>query len=348
MSNNISPVTAVKPNIPAPNVQNVQPVKIDEPKQDAFVKSNKKATGIAMGGVATGGIIGILKEKLNPKNVPEEIINEYDSSNLDNLNQIASKKANEILDKEAHMLKTTTYKMLDNKELTKEEIEFVNNSGIILPEDVKYLVGENSPLYKFIKNEVSGDISNSGKYFDNISSQYSTSGLTGGQETWLATKDRIEDFLTGGHKYNDSEEFLDYMTSKFYKGIKFRIEMDKDANTLCYVMDGIEEPFFDNSFLSNETYTYKEMIKHAKAHGKTTYAEVASSATIKNPVEDYLDNVQKRALKEAKVELEHAKDVAIKNFQNKGVLKSAGIGALIVGIVALGGSLISNKMKKDK
>lgn len=305
---------------------------------------------ITTGGVVLGGILGVLKEKFKPKAVPESIIEEFNTSELNEFDLRYVNKKNEILEKEVPIFKNAVSKMLDEKELTKEELEVVNKAKMILPEDVKFLVGYNKEtLFKdYIQEIVLGTDKNVDEYLYTLGIYEASSGLVGGQPAiQLATKDRIEDFLTNGGKYRDNEEFLDYMTSRIYNGATFKFATSEDGRIVYRLADALEETLPKGFNFSDEIFTYKDMVKHAKQSGKISSAHDLPSPLTEGFVRKYVNNVHNQALEAVKTELEQAKNATVSNFHNKQLFKSAGIGAVIIGALAFVSKLIYDKFKSN-
>lgn len=357
MNNKISPLLITKLNNSnmtfGSNNQKQQDVKIPQ-TQDTFSKSKNKTIAITTTGIISGGTIGVLKEKFKPKAIPEKILKKYDITNLAPNSQIIRDIQEKISTEDMNSFKRIARKALDKQALTAEDKEFLNNTRLILPEDIKFLLNNDRTPFKNFLQEFVNDISNPEEYFSNLINPAKSSGLTGDVDTWLSALDRILDYLNDCGKYNDNEEFLDYMTTRIYPGKKFNKVVDIYNRPITYVANENAEKDLSNIHIdiplkiSKKTYTYKEMIKRAKQDGLTAYTDVAVVAKRRSVMEDYMSHLAKRVLKEAEGKLENAKNIDVANFKNKQLLKSTGIGAIIVGALALGGNLIYNKIKKDK
>ena len=312
-------------------------------KKDTF----SKTTATTAGGVASGGIIGILKEKLMPKKIPTSISTQDDESALD---QMSYKKFDSIINDSESMLKESVNKILNNQELTKEEVKFLDGLDLIYPNDLKFM-----PFVKeFAEEIVSSDYSNGGNFLGSLNLSYPSSGLTRGISMYSALSDRLEDILQDGGKYTDNEEFLDYINSRFFKGETYKTLTNTANGKTEYVFsDFAKEALKKDEILSSENYNFKEIVNLATGKNSSAFMDILMNPDkmpklADMPIVKYERKVRDLATQQAKAEVEQLKKTAITNFQNKQILKSAGIGAGIIGILTICGTLIYKKIKQNK
>lgn len=324
----------------------------DEPKTDIVVQKNSKDTftktaKLTSGGVIAGGFIGVLKERLKPKNIPNSLTAQYE----DWTNPVGAhmrKKTDDMWGKAANTLKRAVNKMLDSQELTEEEASFIDELGLIKQDDVKYL--SNSEYIKeYIKKITEQNSYDADAYFGALDISYPHSGLAAGLPRYGVLKDRINDFLEGAGKYKDNEAFIDYLNSRFYSDRTYKIITNNKTTQIRY---SISDLCGDDEVASEASYSFKEIINHAKQNKKHS-VDLLEIITDKppehcdTPIVKFSKKISEIATRELEVEAKQLKDTAIKKFKNKQLLKSAGIGAGIIGAITLVATLVCNKINKQ-
>ena len=168
-----------------------------------------------------------------------------------------------------------------------------------------------------------------------------------------------------GLRYSNNEEFLNYLSSEFFKGITFKIKYDKNGIEKDIVPSlNFKEALSNGDILSDATYTYKELVD--KIIIKNEFNRNLSQTNLsllpltifdsKNynhipsgqKLTEYYLMVCNAAVDKAKAANDELKNSAIKAYNNKQILKSAGIGALVAGAVALCAALICRKDKEKE
>ncbi len=330
--NNISADTQVKQNVSLPS----------EPQQDKFVNSNAKTIGITAGGFTFGGIIGALKEKFAPKAIPLEIIKEHSKDET----VLHLEAVSQVKNDAGTMLKNCVSKMLDNLELTKEETDFVNELGLITPQDIKFFpkLGDWAKEH-ILDTKTDMEI----PLIDNI--MPAPNFLTVSDNLKKEIKERWLDAFNGSGKYNDNNEFLDYISSRFFSNRKFALL--KNGHSEKYVPFNISrETLPESAVLSDEIFSLKEIFNRTIAdkdnkfgYDKLIYIETDD---LNITVAEYIKKRADILMERLKNVLEKEKNAAINGFCSKQMLKSIGIGAAVVGGLSLCASLIYSKVKQHK
>lgn len=311
--------------------------------KDAFTRTAK----LTSGWVIAGGFIGALKEKLMPKNIPNSLTAQYeDWTNPDGAHM--RKKTDDMWDEAANTLKRAVNKMLDSQELTEEEASFIDELGLIKQDDIKYL-SDSKTIKKYIKEITEQNSHDADEYFNRLAISYPTSGLAAGIHRYLALGDRLNDFLEDAGKYKDNEAFIDYLNSRFFSDRTYKIITNNKTAQIRYSVSGL---LFGDEVASEASYSFKEIINHAKQNKKRSVDLIEiiiyePPEHCDTPIVKFAKKISEKATRELEDEARQLKETAIKNFKNRQLLKSAGIGAGIIGAITLVATLVCSKINKQ-
>ena len=351
----------------APVVQKTSAPVVSE-KKDSFEKSNGKILATTSAATVGGGVAGLMYAKMTKatKSTPRDILDKY---NLDfgALGSARDKIEEQVYKNEFEpLLKSMVDKLSSNKELTSEELKLAEDLNLD-PNMVRFFdsAKERLGILKDKLNKHPNDRQGVIGGYSVMSHQYDKFTLNSCLDfsKWLSS---IEE---NGLKHLDNEEFLYYASSRYFKDINFKIKYDKNgvANGIVSSID-FKNALPEGERLSDTTYTFRELVekvivkkefKHSPSINNVELSFLASeiglklSENEKQCCSDYM--LRKRffefcdiAVDKAKTTNEELKNAAIKAYKNKQMLKFAGIGALVAGVLTACGALIHKKVKEKE
>lgn len=288
MDNSVSPLLASRlnnSNISTDNNAQKQQVQLpsNELKQDTFVKSNAVTIAATTGGIATGGIIGAVKECL--KNKPQPQADKMTVSSI-------------------------VAKFLNKETLTEAESEILRKLNF------------NEAVFSELSPDLIGRIKDLCTQELNVGQLCAIRNIGAAELTNLLEEKAISRMV--GECSADENIFK-----------LFGDEFEQIYNNVLKSHDVLDESGVVKHYLTRALWT--EILGTENSNGKLFIVEKAGDL-----MPDH------NALNSVLTELKNSSETAAKTLNVKQVLKSAGIGALIVGGLALAGSLIYNKVKQTK
>ena len=332
-------------------------------KKDSFEKSNHKTLAITSAGAMGGGIAGAIYAKITEaaRAIPNSILNKYDKD-YSTLGAARAEVEERVWKDEFEpLLKSMVNKLLNKEELTPEELKLAKDIDLD-PNMVRFF--DRAKLRAKSLADAINEHSNN----QSVLYLYSVHSPMDDKYSLSSTLDLskwLNSIGENGLKYSDNEEFLDYASSEFFKDITFKIKYNKDgvANGIIPSID-FKNAIPGGETLSDNAYSFKELVEKVivkKEFGHNPYVDSSSLSELGAKIGVSENNnhpqsaaVLKRrfnelcdaAVDKAKAVNQELKSNAIKTYNNKQILKYAGIGALIAGVLATCGSLVYKKIKE--
>ena len=325
-------------------------------KNDSFKKSIGKMLAATSAATIGGGVIGAIFAKMTEatRKIPDSILKKY---NLDfgKYGSARAKIETQVLEEEfILLLKSITNKLLNNEELTHYELELAKKIDLE-PNMVKFLDSAKKRA-KWLLNLIDLYSYSPESVFEKYSDYSPTLEKNYARIHYDVSK-WLNSIIGSDIKYSNNEEFLDYVSSELFKNITFKIKYDKNGAVKDFVTNIEFKKTLDNGdTLSDATYTFKELVDiiiAKKDELKTNFdfclhkLEKLLTGIITNP-DNGSQALSGQKLSKCFEEFCNTVTDKIKAYNNKQILKSAGIGALVTGAIALCAALIYRKFKEKE
>lgn len=335
-------------------------------KKDSFEKNNYKTVVATSAGALGGGIAGAIYAKMTEmrRSIPRAVLKKFDKDFSKYGLARAELEEQFWKDNFGPLLKSMADKLLSNEELTPEELKLAKNLDLE-PNMLRFF--DNAKERAKMLTELFKNNSDTGRrimgLYTMAASMYDKYTLT----SQSILSERLSSIQKNGIHYLDNQEFLDYVSSEFFKDITFKIKYDKEglAKGIVTSLD-FKKILPEGDVLSDATYTFKELVDEIISQNgvKPRFkiglhylsflpsnilgSENNNIPSSGNRLNRYFNELLSPVLDKAKTANEELKNGAIKAYKNKQILKYAGIGALFAGILATCSSLIYKKVKEKK